>query len=370
MKFCVGSNELNEALAVVTKALSPNVETPILKGIYVGAYGNELYLKCSDSSVQIETLIPAMVDEEGTVVLPGRLTADLARKMRGSSVTFETAENNSVKVEMGKSRSVLQYFDAAQYPQMDEVKSDVTFNIKQGIFRSMIKQTAFCCAGEDEGKAILRGVLMEFTEEGMLNLVALDGFRLAKRTEKVSINGERRNAVVPARTMIDIANIISDSEDEITVTLSATHITVKMGSTKIKARLLKGEYINYRNILSKKTVSRVIAVRSELVDSLEVASLFAKDSQNNLIKLDIEGNTLHITARSETGSINESTDINLTGDSLEIAFNAKYMLDIIKAIDDESIAMSFNTSVTPCVVEPTQGDRYYYLILPVRLMRS
>lgn len=370
MKFCVDSAELNEALAVVTKALSPNVETPILKGIYFSAFSNELYLKCSDSSVQIETTIPAMVDEEGEAVLPGRLTADLMRKTRGSKVNFETADNSSLKVEIGKSRSVLQYFDAATYPQMDEVRSDVTFNIKQGLFRSMIKQTAFCCAGEEEGKAILRGVLMEFTEEGLLNLIALDGFRLAKRTEKVSIKGERRNAVVPARTMIDISNILSDSDDEITVTLSATHITVNMGTTKIKARLLKGEYINYRNILSKKTQSRVTANRSELVESLEIASLFAKDSQNNLIKLDFAGDNMTITARSETGSINESVNINLTGDSLEIAFNAKYMLDIIKAIDDETIAMSFNTSVTPCVVEPTQGDYFYYLILPVRLMRS
>ena len=108
MKFCADLKEMNEALAVVTKALSPNVETPILKGIYLSAYGNELYLKCSDSSVQIETLIPAVIDEEGAAVLPGRLTADLLRKMRGTKVDFETEDNSSVKVETGKSRSSLQ----------------------------------------------------------------------------------------------------------------------------------------------------------------------------------------------------------------------------------------------------------------------
>ncbi|MBO4563472.1 MAG: DNA polymerase III subunit beta [Clostridia bacterium] len=370
MKFCVESQELNEALAVVTKALSPNVETPILKGIYISAFQNELYLKCSDSSIQIETLIPAMVDEDGSAVLPGRLTADLMRKTRGTKVNFETIDSSSMRVEAGKSKSLLQFFSAETYPQMDEVKGDASFNIKQGVFRSMIKQTAFCCAGEDEGKAILRGVLMEFTEEGCLNLVALDGFRLAKRTEKVSVNGERRNAVVPARTMQDIANILSDSDDEITVTLSSTHITVNMGTTKIKARLLKGEYINYRNILSKKSTSRVIVNRSELLESLEIASLFSKDSQNNLLKLDFENDLLTITARSETGSINETAEINLTGTPIEIAFNAKYLLDIVKAVDDEAIALSFNTSVTPCVAEPVQGEGFYYMVLPVRLMRS
>ncbi|MCR5809547.1 MAG: DNA polymerase III subunit beta [Clostridiales bacterium] len=370
MKFSVETNELNEALAVVTKALSPNVETPILKGIFVSTFGSELFLKCSDSSVQIETLIPAMVEEDGSLVLPGRLTADLVRRMKGQRIEFETGDNNSMKVETGRSRSSLQYFSAETYPQMDEVRSDITFNIKQNVFRSMIKQTAFCCAGEDEGKAILRGVLMEFTEEGELNLVALDGFRLAKRTEKVSVNGEKRNAVVPARTMQDIANILSDTEDEITVTLSATHITVNMGTTKIKARLLKGEYINYRNILSKKSTSKVVINRAELLESLEIASLFSKETQNNLIKLDFDNEQLKISAKSETGSINESTPINLIGSPIEIAFNAKYLLDIIKAIDDDEIALSFNTSVTPCVAEPVHGDKFYYLVLPVRLMRN
>ncbi len=370
MKFSVETLELNEALSIVTKALSSNTETEILKGIYFSVYDGELFIKCSDSSIQIETTIPALVEEEGAAVLPGRLTFDLMRKMKGKRVEFESGENMTVKVSSGKSRSSLQFFDASTYPKMDEVKSDVSFNIKQRILRSMIKQTVFCCAGEEEGKAILRGVLMEFTEEGDLNLVALDGFRLARRTEKVCVKGTPRNAVVPARTMQDISNIISDTDDETEVTLSSTHITIGVGSTNIKARLLKGEYINYRNILSKKTVTRVIVNRSEIAESLEIAALIAKESQNNLVKLDFSGDTLYISARSEIGSINENVGINLIGDPIEIAFNVKYLLDIVKAVDDEALALSFNTSVTPCVAEPVQGEGFYYLVLPVRLMKN
>lgn len=370
MKFSVETTELNEALSVVSKALSSNPETEILKGIYFSVCDGELFLKCSDSSIQIETTVNALVEEDGAAVLPGRLTFDLMRRMKGKRVEFETAENMTVNVASGKSRSSLQYFDASSYPKMDEVKSDVSFKIKQRILRSMIKQTVFCCAGEEEGKAILRGVLMEFTEEGDLNLVALDGFRLARRTEKVSVSGTPRNAVVPARTMQDIANIISDSDDDTEVTLSSAHITINVGSTGIKARLLKGEYINYRNILSKKTVTRVIINRSELVESLDIAALIAKESQNNLVKLDFGADTLYISARSEIGSINESVAINVIGEPIEIAFNVKYLLDIVKAVDDDAIALSFNTSVTPCVAEPVQGDGYYYLVLPVRLMKN
>ena len=369
MKFCVESSELNEALAVVTKALSTNNETPVLRGIYISAFENQLYLKCSDSSVQIETFIPSLVEEEGAAVLPGRLLADLIRRMKGSKINFETVDEYSMKIENGRSKSVLQFFSPDTYPKMEEIRSDVSFRIKQNVFRSMIKQTAFSC-GDEEAKAILRGVLMEFTDEGFLNLIALDGFRLARRSEKVSVNGAKRNAVVPAKTMLDIANILSDTEDEIEITLSATHITVDMGTTKVKARLIKGEYINYKNILSRKSASRIVLNRSEFLESLDLVWLIAKENNNNVIKLDFDEGLMHISARSEAGSINENVEITTAGTPVEIAFNAKYFIDIAKAVDDEMIALNFNTSVTPCIVEPVNGDAYYYLILPIRLMRN
>ncbi len=369
MKFCVESGELNEALAVVTKALSSSNETPVLRGIYISAFDNELYLKCSDSSVQIETTIPALVEEDGAAVMPGRLMADLVRRMRGAKIDFETIDEYSMKIENGKSKSVLQFFSPDTYPKMEEIRSDISFNIKQNLFRSMIKQTAFSC-GDEDAKPILRGVLMEFTEEGFLNLIALDGFRLAKRSERVSVNGEMRNAVVPAKTMNDISNILSDTEDEVTITLSATHITVDLGNTKIKARLIKGEYINYKNIISRKSASRVIVNRNEFIESLDLVWLIAKENNNNVIKLEFDDGMMYISARSEAGSINENVAVNITGTPIEIAFNAKYFIDIAKSVEDEMIALNFNTSVTPCVVEPVNGESFFYLILPIRLMRS
>lgn len=369
MKFCVNSSELIEALAVVTKALSSSNETPVLRGIYISAFNNELYLKCSDSSVQIETTIPAMVDEDGAAVMPGRLMADLVRRIKSDKISFETVDEHSVRIVGGRSRSVLQFFNPETYPKMEEVRGDISFNIKQNVFRSMIKQTVFSC-GDEDAKAILRGILMEFTDEGFLNLIALDGFRLARRSEKVSVNGAKRNAVVPSKTMNDIANIISDTEDEISITLSATHITVNMGITKIKARLIKGEYINYKNILSRKSASRILVNRSEFLESLEVLWLIAKENNNNVIRLEFDEDSMLISARSETGSINESVAVNITGTPVEIAFNARYFIDIVKAVDDEMIALNLNTGVTPCIIEPVNGDEYYYLVLPIRIMRN
>lgn len=369
MKFYAEAQELNGALAIVTKALSPNAEKEILKGIYMSALGNELYLKCSDSSIQIETKVPAVVEEDGVAVMPGRITADLMKKMKGKTVDFES-EDSTMKVSCGRTSGELQFFDAQDYPVMDDMKSDMHFTVKQSVLRSMIRQTAICCADEKESKAILHGVYIEFTEEGYLNMVALDGFRLAIRTEKVSVSGSKRNVVVHSRTMLDIASILADVDDEVTVTISQTHISIDLGDTRIKARLLKGEYINYRNILPSVFNSRVTVKRDELLKSVELAALFALETQNNLLKLEFEQDTLSIKARSETGRINESTDITLTGSPIEIAFNAKYLMDIVRSLDDEYVALSLTSSVTPCVFEPVQGNKFYYLVLPVRLLKG
>ena len=369
MKFYVEAQEMIGALSVVTKALSPNAEKEILKGIYMSAFGSELYLKCSDSSIQIETKLPCVVDEDGTVVMPGRITADLIRKMKGKSIDFES-HDNTMSISCGRTAGELQFFDAQDYPSMDDLNGDMKFTIKQNLFRSMIRQTAVCCADEKESKAILHGIFLEFTDEGYLNMVALDGFRMAIRKEKVEATGNRHNVVVHCRTMLDIASILSDTDDEITVTISTTHISIDMGDTKIKARLLKGEYINYRNILPSVFNSRVVVEKDAMQRSIEVASLFASDTQNNLLRLDFAADVLSIKARSETGRINEQVDINLTGNEIEIAFNAKYLMDIVKSLDDEYVSLSLTSSVTPCVFEPVQGNKFYYLVLPVRLLKG
>ncbi len=367
MKFYVESQELTAALAIVTKALSPNAENELLKGIYMSAFGNELYLKCSDSSIQIETKVPCIVEDDGVAVMPGRITADLIRRMKGKTVDFES-QDNTMTISCGRTVGELQFFEGKDYPSMDDLNGDMKFSIKQNVFRSMIRQTAICCADEKEAKAILRGIFMEFTDEGVLNMVALDGFRLAIRSEKAQVQGNKRNVVVPCRTMLDIASILADTDDEMTVTFSQSHISIDLGDTKIKSRLLKGEYINYRNILPSVFNTRVVIEREPYLKSVELAALIAGDTQNNLVRMDFTSDMLNISARSEAGRINESTDINLTGSPIEIAFNAKYISDIVKSIDDEYISMSMTSSVTPCVIEPVQGGNYYYLVLPVRLL--
>ncbi len=368
MRFTVDTKEMNEAISVVAKAMPAHSSLPILEGIYIYAGANTLFLKCSDLSLQIETEIPAIVDEEGSAVLPGKLCADLIRRFTGPNITFET-DNNSLKLCSGRVKSSLQIIPADEYPEMVRVKDEFSAEISQSILKSMIKQTVFSVS-MDESKPILGGVCLKFTEDKQLIMVALDGFRLAMRTEKIENCTGEKQVIIPYRTLMEISNILSSDDEKIRLVFSSTHIKLEIGMTRLISRLLDGEYVNYNSILPKNFTTKVSVSVEELKNSAERALLMARESKSNMIRFNFEGDMLHITANSEKGSINDEIEINLVGKDIEIAFNAKYILDVMKVLEDESIFMNMNNSVTPCVIVPTEGERYYYMILPVRLFNS
>ncbi len=365
MRFTVDTNEMNEAVSVVTKAMPAHSSLPILEGIYIYAGNGNLYMKCSDLSLQIETEIPAMVEEEGCAVLPGKLCFDLLRRLNGESISFDS-EKNSLKIKSGRVRSSLQIMPAEEYPEMVRVNDEFSAEIEQGILKSMIRQTSFSVS-YDESKPILNGVLLKFTEDKKLTMVALDGFRLAMRTEKIDNCTGEKSVIIPIRALQEISNILLNDEEKIKLTFSSTHLMLNIGTTKLISRLLDGEYVNYSGILPKNFATKVSVNVSELRDSAERALLMARESKSNLIKLSFSHDTLSITANSEKGSINDEIEINLVGKEFDIAFNAKYILDIMKVLDEETVYLNMNNSVTPCVITPTDGDKFYYMVLPVRL---
>lgn len=368
MRFTVNTKEMNEAISIVAKAIPAHSSLPILEGIYIYAGANTLFLKCSDLSLQIETEIPAEVDEEGAAVLPGKLCADLIRRFSGESITFET-ENNALKLRSGRVKSSLQIIPADEYPEMVRVKDEFSAEIAKSTLKSMIRQTSFSVS-MDESKPILGGVCLKFTDTNQLTMVALDGFRLAMRTEQIDNCTGEKQVVIPYRTLMEISNILTSDDDKIKLIFSSTHIKLEIGTTRLISRLLDGEYVNYEGILPKNFTTKVSISVDELRNSAERALLMARESKSNMIRLQFQSDLLNITANSEKGSINDEIEINLVGKELEIAFNAKYILDVMKTLDDETVFMNMNNSVTPCVIVPVEENKYYYMILPVRLFSN
>ena len=236
---------------------------------------------------------------------------------------------------------------------MPPVKEEYAVSISQGTFKSMIRQCIFASA-QDESKPILTGVLLEMRPES-LRMVALDGYRLALRQEPLLSGREDKDAVIPARSLMEIGRMLEEREDLLKVIFSATHVMIDMGHTKVTTRLLDGEFIRYRQILPDGQTTRAQVDRQELLDSIERVSLMAREGKKNHIRFSFQPECLTLSANSEIGFSTEEIAINLTGNPLDIAFNARYFSDVLKALEDEALMLDMNNNISPAWCAPSRG---------------
>jgi DNA polymerase-3 subunit beta len=366
LKFLCPQSILSEAINTVSKAVSTKSTHPILNGILIEASGQEVILTGNDLSLGIETRFLAEVLEEGSVVVPARLFGDIVRKLMPLEVSIEVNQQHEVRLICDKSDFKLMGLPDAEFTELPEIDSSSGIEIECGLLKSMIRQTIFATS-LDESRPILTGALIEF-EKDKLSMVAIDGYRLALRQTFITTEIEGK-VVVPSKTLNEVAKIISNIADsqKINVLFTDKHILFEFNSVRIVSRLLEGEFIKYSQILPKENKTILKVLTSHILDSLERASLMAKESKNSSIKLSIRPHKMNILSNVEIGSVNEEVTIDLNGPELDIGFNPKYLIDALKVMDSEYVVMEFSTNVSPCIMKPADHSHYTYLVLPVRM---
>lgn len=368
MKFSCSQQNLSKALNVVSKAVTARTTIPILKGILLKV--NEdgiLVMGASDLDLSIETRFEVDRAEAGEIVVQAKLFADIIRKLPSSEVTIEQNGENVV-IKCASSEFNIVGMPSDEFPKIStEVDKNERIAFEKELLKEMIRKTSFA-ASIDEARGVITGVLVEMKEKS-LNMVALDGFRMAVSRENI-INAKEQSIVIPAKNLNEISKIISENDDEnsdIDLYISDKRAIFVIENTRVVLRLLEGEFVDYNMILPKEGKCRVVVNKNDLLESIERASLLAKVGKNNLIKLDMKESNMEITSKSEEGNVKEEIIISKEGDDLTIGFNSKYMIDALKAIDDEEIEMSFNTRINPFILKPLNGNSYEYLIMPVRI---
>ena len=367
MRFSCDTNQLNTSLSIVSRALAVRSPKPILEGVLFESCEEGLRLTCTDLALGIETVIPATFIEEGRAVLPGKLLCEVVRKLPGETCEFSISDRMQATIRSATSRITISGFDPAEYPELPQVSGE-GFTMSQSMLKDMVGRTIFAIA-VDESRPILTGCLMEIDRSEM-RVVALDGFRLAMRKENIEGPENAVSAVVGGKVLGDIAKILSDTDETVSLCFSRSHVKLDIGQTHVVARLLEGEFIRYRQILPQEWQTRVTVSRSGLSSAIDRASLIAREGKSNLVCFKIDGETLDVTSNSETGDMEEKISVYTEGKDLTIAFNVRYITDVLKALSDDEVLMRFNSNVSPCVVCPTEGDSYLYLVLPVRVFNS
>lgn len=357
--------ELSDAFLSVSKAISNKITNPILEGIKIVAEGDILTLSATDTELSIERKIRANVKTEGEAVVPGKFITEFIKKLTNEMIELELNEKNQMIIKYDDSHSIIQCYNAAEYPAFRKVETSNYFGIAKKDLKTIINKTIFSVS-IDDSRPILKGVLFDI-DKNTLNAIALDGYRLAKVKKNIT-SGLEIKIVIPAKSLGEISRLLDDSEEIINVYVDRNTLMVDFGETKVTTRLLEGDFVNYKQIISANYETVCVINKAQFEDALERASLLSKVGQGNCVKFEVKEKNLCITSNSELGNVKENVAINMTGKELLIAFNARYFIENLKANSDEFVKICFNSSANPCVIVPVEGDEFLYLILPVRII--
>ncbi len=366
MKLSCDSLDLSDALTIVGKALPIKKNLPILNGIKLKAEGNTLTVTATDLELSIEKKINADIRIEGETVIIGRMFTDFIRKLEGEEVILDTTDDSVMKLIYGENNGHVQTMEADEYPSFKLVDDENSLLIKKNEFKDIINKIIFCTAAEDS-RPTLKGCCIEI-KNGKLTGVASDGYRLAYCSKVVDYSGDDIRIIVPARSMSELGKILDDGDENIKICVERNYFMADLGDTKIVTRLIEGEYINYNAIIPKDFSTQIYVEKKALDTAIDRASLATRAEKKSMVKMEIREKKMNISSESEISAINENVAVELLGHDLNIGFNARYISESLRAIDDDFVKMCFNSSTMPSIIIPTDNkEDYLYLILPVRM---
>ncbi len=365
MKVVCQGNELSDALSKVVKALPQKRTNPILEGVKITAEGETLTLFATDLELAIEKKINAKVLIDGEIVIPGKLFADYAKKIEEEEVELDGTSSSKLVIKYLESELQIKTLPVDEYPIFKEVNTENSFVILKKELKTIINKVIFNVS-VDEARPTLRGVCLNI-KENEVEAVASDGYRLALTRAVIKNNGIVDKIVVPSKSMNELARLIDDGEDAITVYVDKNYIMVDLFHTKLVSRLISEEYINYEKIIPVSFTTEVTVDKKIFENSIDRVSLINRLDKRSYVKMDIKEENLSLSAHSEDGEINEKLSIGLKGKDLTIGFNAKYIIDCMHAIDEPFITLNFTSSTAPGIIKG-ESNLWLYLILPLRVI--
>lgn len=362
MKFVCNGLTLSEAVMKVSKACAVRTTAPVMECIKIGASGDCVTLFATDGELSIQKTLKAEIFEEGEICVTGKLFSDFLSKLTEEEVSISTGDKG-LEIKYRDSGTFMQTISADEFPKIDLEIGENYFVMKQNALKKIISETAFCCA-QDDSRPILKGCLMEFGEK--LGMVALDGYRLAYSSADIVAKSGEKSIVCPARTLSEISRMLTGEEEEITIYTQGGMLLVKADGMIVLSRLYQGEFIKKENVIPTKFTTEITLSKNELISSVERAAILIRGDKNNLVTLEIGSDLVKISSVSDYGNLAESVKAVTEGVQFTISMNAKYLLDALRALDEENVTISLNSAISPFILQNQENKESLYLILPVR----
>lgn len=371
MKFSINTNLFQTAITNVSKMAATNAVSQALTGVFISAKDNELVLTCNDLNVALTCKIPAQVEASGEAILSSTLLSNAVRKFSADETKF-MLEKNIVNISSGRAKFDMPIIEE-EFPQVPAVEKEFEFELEKEVFAKLIRGTAFSTS-ISEMRPMLTGCFLEFFGDSV-RMVALDGYRMAIRTQKVASGSglEGKSITIPSKSLNDFLKFVPDSVEKIKSVASKRNleITVVDGENNIEykfvTRVLNGDFVDYKKTIPSNFSTNVTLETSELRKSVErAATVILSDAMRAPMKIEITSEGLHILCETPAGKGEDYINEAVEGDALNIAFNHKFILDAVRAADSDKVVLNFGKELQPCTITPVDSEEFMYILLPIR----
>ena len=367
MKISVMQEHLARGLAVVGHVAGARAGTnPILSNVYLATENGGLQLTATNLDIAVVHWVPAKVEERGATTIPARVLTDVVSGLPNEKIDLELLADGRVFLKCGTNKSHLRATPADEYPTIGAAGERPTARITQKALRAALDSTVFAAAG-DEARPILTGVLTRFTGE-KATFAAADNYRIAVAGAPLAEAAAETSVVVPARTYAELLRLLSDIDElvEITLTPSKNQLQFKLGDTFLVSRVIEGQFPNFQQVVPTSHTTKAVIDRSDLLAAVRVAQVVA-DAAAHIVRFAIkpEG-VIDITAAADLGDHTAHVDAKVEGEGTTIAFNAKYLIDVLSRVDAPQFSLELTGPVAPGLLRPLDGRDYLHVVMPVR----
>jgi len=363
LRITCSKDELVDGLSLVGRAVSSRTAIQILSGILLEAREGELRLAATDMELSLRAAVPARVEGDGAVVLPGRTLVDIARLLPSDEVTIEhRASESVVHVTSGSASYTLHTYNAEDFPRLPDFSDTQTFAVDREALIATIARVARA-ASRDEARPVLTGVLVQFAGD-KLGMAATDSYRLAVKETTLSASAPELEAIVPSRALQELARIAGDAE-EIAVGVQENQVLFSTGDVWLTTRRIDGQFPNYRQLLPETFEHELVVPRGELLDVVRRAAVMIQRATPLQLRF-AEGEVTVVARTHEVGESQESMPVAYTGEPLEIGFNAEFLREGLESVEGDDVRMKLISSLRPAVLTD-EGEDFTYLVMPIRL---
>lgn len=362
MELQVTQENLSKALNTVGRIASMRNTLPILSNVLLKIVDNRLSIAATNLDIAITHFIGAKVAKNGSITVPARLMQDFVSSLPSGVISLKQ-EDQKLHITTDSYQSVINGVSADEYPVMPAISDGKRWKIPGNILKKGLQQVIFA-ASSDEARPVLTGVNL-YTYEGTLYMVATDSFRLAEKTLMPS--KDAFNLLIPASALQDVLRILSDYEDDVWIVHDDQQVEFKIGDVELVARLIEGNYPDYRKLIPTKFTTSATVKRAELINITKVSSLFARESAGS-VTLEVDPKEKQIRIRSIASHLGENTaaaPADVKGEGT-ITLNSRYLLDALGALHDDEVSFNFNGKLEPSVLKETKQNDYLHVIMPLK----